>query len=102
MDYAEPFSAVLFCPYLFFPYRPYQFLLLVVSFFAVTIVNDWHNTVNCGPSQSRIFGFLHYTGGNVFKMELKILLLRDRFDILLEMRLSGAAKHGYTIIYVDC
>ncbi len=25
-DYAEPFSAVLFCLYLYFPYRPYSFL----------------------------------------------------------------------------
>jgi len=30
---------------------------------------------------------------------LKILIFQDRFDILLEMRLSGVAEQGYTVLY---
>jgi len=32
-------------------------------------------------------------------MKLKILILRDRFDILLEKRLIGVAEQGYTMLY---
>jgi hypothetical protein len=30
-------------------------------------------------------------------MKLKILILRGRLDILVEITLSGAAKQGYTL-----
>jgi len=30
---------------------------------------------------------------------LKILIFQDRFDILLEIRLSGAAEQGYAGLY---
>ena len=33
------------------------------------------------------------------KKEVKILIFRDRFDILLEMRLSGVAEQEYTGLY---
>ena len=39
------------------------------------------------------------TSGNFEKKTLKDLLLQYRFDILLEMRLSGVAEQGYTVLY---
>jgi len=45
------------------------------------------------------FCFCDHCGWNVFKMKLKILILRGGFDIIAEIRLSGVAKQGYTMLY---
>jgi len=41
-----------------------------------------------------------FIGGNIFKMKLEMLVFRDRCDILLEKRPSGAAGQGYTVVYL--
>ncbi len=43
--------------------------------------------------------FCYYFGRNSLKMKLESLSFRDRFDILLEKRLSGVAELRYIMVY---
>ena len=43
--------------------------------------------------------FCSYCGWSIFKIKLKILNFRDRFDIPSEMRLSGVAEQEYARLY---
>jgi len=43
--------------------------------------------------------FCYYFGRNSLKMKLESFSFRDRFDILLEKRLSGVAGLRYTMLY---
>ena len=43
-------------------------------------------------NQPQISYFFDYCGRNIFEIKLRILNFQDRFDILLEMRLSGVAE----------
>jgi hypothetical protein len=46
-----------------------------------------------------IFCFDYYCGRNSLKMKLESLSYRDRFDILLEKRLSGVVGLKYISLY---
>ena len=53
-----------------------------------TIVNVRHKIENQPPNSY----FWNYCGWNILEMKSKILTFRNRFDIQMEIRLSGVAK----------
>ena len=55
--------------------------------------------VPCTEPEWELLGDDNIIGGNIFKMKLEMLVFRDRCDILLEKRPSGAVEQGYTVVY---